>query len=216
MPRKPMPPRLYLDKQRNVWAIRHGTKYVRVGSDRDDAQRRLDDYLKAQRSSLPRPPRQPRNRKGLIYVIGLGQYVKIGFTAVGIETRMKYLRVSMPERPTVLGLFEGTKITERRLHQRFTELRANGEWFRNEGDLTSWVESGCPTTVTDTVPEPLMLSCRDARTQLKRRHKSKRRAANDNLGVNETSFRWALRNNDFLHQIRHEPSENIRILGNPN
>lgn len=135
MPRDRKPPRLYFDKARGRWAIRDGQRFIRISSVHQNCpQDWLDDYL----GRKPRRGEKSR-RPGEIYVIAVGPYIKIGFTAVGIATRLKYLKVAMPELPVILATFAGNTRDELALHHRFSAHRANGEWFRNEGPVTAWI-----------------------------------------------------------------------------
>jgi hypothetical protein len=96
--------------------------------------------------------------RGTVYVLGLGPYVKIGFTAVGIEKRVKYLKIGMPETPRVLGAPNGTPADEMALHKHFAGYRLSGEWFRNEGAVAEWIGKGCSLSVLSH-PVPPSIGC---------------------------------------------------------
>jgi integrase len=58
MPRKRLPPRLYIDSSRGEWVIRDGTAFVRTGcieSDIEGAERRLREYLAGKHQPEPSP-----------------------------------------------------------------------------------------------------------------------------------------------------------------
>ena len=58
MPRRKLPPRLYLDKTRGQWVIRDGGAFVRTGlahSQSAEAERALADYLVAKYKPAPSP-----------------------------------------------------------------------------------------------------------------------------------------------------------------
>lgn len=84
------------------------------------------------------------NKIDCVYVIGMGQYVKIGYTTTSIETRLKCMKVSMPEDPTIYATIAGSRADESALHKRFSIHRSNREWFYLEGSLEEWISEGCP------------------------------------------------------------------------
>lgn len=79
-----------------------------------------------------------------VYVIGFGAYVKIGFTAGPIETRIARLQTGSPEKLVVIAEIVGDRSLEAGLHKQFRQQRAQGEWFRREGALADWIAEGCP------------------------------------------------------------------------
>lgn len=138
MPRRRQPPRLSLDPQRGTWTIRDGPKYVRTGYRADQAELarvRLDRYI------VEKYKIKPAQRPGIIYVIELGPYIKIGFTSAGLASRIGELRVAMPEVPTVRATFSGTRKDEAALHRRFAAYRAQGEWFKHEREVAKWTST---------------------------------------------------------------------------
>jgi hypothetical protein len=83
--------------------------------------------------------------RGLVYVIGFGPFVKIGFTGLHtVRARISHMQPSCPEPLEVYGEFEGTLFDEIRLLGHFVQHRTIGEWHRREGDLAEWIEQGCP------------------------------------------------------------------------
>jgi len=83
-------------------------------------------------------------RCGLVYVVGFGQYVKIGFTQTPIEVRIASIQSDCPEILKIYGQIEGTHFDEIRLLGRFIEYRSQGEWHYRRGDLAAWIDAGCP------------------------------------------------------------------------
>lgn len=145
MPRKSLGPRLYLDEIRKQWVIRDGTKFIRTGCDVEDernALKQLDAYKS-------RTPDQERLQNGFGYVYFMsavcpGYPIKIGFTGFLGHNRKKMLQTACPYPMVTLGTLVGTLADERRLHRTFDHLRMEGEWFRRDSELLSYIESICP------------------------------------------------------------------------
>lgn len=79
---------------------------------------------------------------GAVYVVGFNQYIKIGFSR-NLLKRIAKIQEYSPEKLTVHAKFPGSIRDEILLHRRFQEYRLNGEWFRHEGELKTWIEGGC-------------------------------------------------------------------------
>lgn len=77
-----------------------------------------------------------------VYVIGYGEYIKIGVTR-DIKGRINTLQTSAPGKLEIYAMFEGWLRDEALLHKRFSKHRTNGEWFRREGELAQWIDGGC-------------------------------------------------------------------------
>lgn len=79
--------------------------------------------------------------RGYIYFIAMepDEYVKIGFTKQHPKLRMAALQTGCPQRLRLRGYFPGTLNDERRLHEVFAPLRAQGEWFHNIHKLFDFV-----------------------------------------------------------------------------
>lgn len=77
---------------------------------------------------------------GTVYVVSATAtgLVKIGYTK-HIKNRIAVLRNSSPHAISLVHSFRGKRSDERALHARFSTLRVRGEWFRNEGELASWI-----------------------------------------------------------------------------
>lgn len=77
---------------------------------------------------------------GTIYVVGFGNYVKIGYTRDPAQ-RLADLQTGCPEQLTIYLHLAGSLEDEASLHRRFRAQRAKGEWFRLSGDLAKWIKS---------------------------------------------------------------------------
>jgi hypothetical protein len=86
---------------------------------------------------------EPTVRPGEVYVVGFAGYVKIGWSAAA-DVRIRRVQDGVPERLTHYATIRGTVLDEGYLHQKFAAHRTRGEWFRNEGELATWIEAGCP------------------------------------------------------------------------
>jgi hypothetical protein len=80
---------------------------------------------------------------GTIYVVGFGDYRKIGYTDHWPAYRYAAIQTGSPEKLVVFGESFGTRQDEADLHRRFGGLRTYGEWFRCEGELAAWIAAGC-------------------------------------------------------------------------
>ena len=65
----------------------------------------------------------------MIYMIGDGKYVKIGYTGGDVSKRLSNLQVGSVAELTVLSQFPGERDDEARLHAEFADRRVAGEWF---------------------------------------------------------------------------------------
>lgn len=86
----------------------------------------------------------PSDGNCIVYVVGFGPYVKIGRTKDNLPKRLSALATGCPEPLKVYGAIDAPASFEADLHRRFAHLRLQGEWFRNEGVLQSWIGRGCP------------------------------------------------------------------------
>lgn len=82
-------------------------------------------------------------RAGYIYVVGFAGFVKIGWTT-NLKGRVSEIENGLPQALTLHHSRPGTIKQERALHRRFAAYRTRGEWFKNKGELASWIEAGCP------------------------------------------------------------------------
>jgi hypothetical protein len=81
----------------------------------------------------------PPSRPGSVYIIGFGDYIKIGWST-NVANRVRALQEGVPETLVVIAAFPGTQKSERNLHRLFSAHRTRGEWFRKPRDLIEIVE----------------------------------------------------------------------------
>lgn len=65
--------------------------------------------------------------------------IKIGFTNQNPLARLKALQTGSNLELTLLGVINGDKNRELRLHDRFKEFRIRGEWFKNSKELVNFI-----------------------------------------------------------------------------
>ena len=75
-----------------------------------------------------------------LYAIRGAGMIKIG-RSVSPELRFKAIQSGSPVRLELVGYVKGDHAQERRMHRKFKEYRSHGEWFRDEGAVSEWVES---------------------------------------------------------------------------
>lgn len=102
---------------------------------REEAVLAYEDSQQGQSSDMPAD----------VYIIRGGGFIKIG-KAANVSRRLASMRTSQPFEVEVVKTFEDCDghTLERDLHQRFADSRHRGEWFREEGDLATWLKEGCP------------------------------------------------------------------------
>ena len=77
---------------------------------------------------------------GRVYFITNGKYVKTGYTQ-NVEKRLAALQTAHHLALRVYAVIENTiPLDERRLHEPFSSLRVNGEWFRFTRSIKAFVE----------------------------------------------------------------------------
>ena len=125
-----------------------------------------------------------------IYFIGGAELVKIGFTAGDPRKRCAQLQVGSPHPLALLGAIPGTRATERRLHRRFAKYRVSREWFRLEGALRAFVETGCcPSEAARATSSPQPSRNRPRSTgEGKRAIGERLRATRQALGLSQIAF----------------------------
>lgn len=127
-----------------------GPSLYRIGARRFTVLRCELDELKASPANRYEPIRalpeaaSPKVARGLVYIIGSGKHVKLGFTSKDARKRLAHLQIGSAEKLTLLATIPGSIELEKRLHLRFASLRSAGEWFRREGELAAWIAEGCP------------------------------------------------------------------------
>ena len=56
-------------------------------------------------------------------------YIKIGFTSVDVNQRLKSLQTGNPSKLKLLKVYDGNMQDEQNLHKLFTNKKVGGEWF---------------------------------------------------------------------------------------
>lgn len=93
------------------------------------------------RPKLGDPPVRRVKKPGKVYFIqaGEGGPIKIGF-ATSVKGRLSAMQTGHAQRLSVLATIDGDMSDEKRMHARFLSLRMEGEWFRFDGRLKTYVE----------------------------------------------------------------------------
>lgn len=152
MARPLKPPRLWLRRRKGIpskWVILDYTNEIHTFVPESEfhlAQKALAKYLAGEPiRPIERPKRQRLLKNGLVYFVGFGAYVKIGFTAGNdVSFRMNAIQTGCPEELVLYGTINGTRQDEQILHMRFATLRLKGEWFRLAGELKEWIATEFP------------------------------------------------------------------------
>lgn len=81
------------------------------------------------------------NTVGKIYFVRAEgtNFIKIGWTARGVRSRLRQLQTGNAQKLLLLADMPGDQRKERSLHGAFSHLRAQGEWFRDEGSLSDLI-----------------------------------------------------------------------------
>jgi hypothetical protein len=82
--------------------------------------------------------RERRERKGDLYFVRVGRFLKIGRTT-NIGARMRMIQCHAPTPPELVGMIAKGGWQEADWHQDFRHLRSNGEWFRITPELKAAV-----------------------------------------------------------------------------
>lgn len=95
----------------------------------------LDDYQEYVRIKQDK-------QNAYVYVLGNKEMkiCKIGFTN-NVFKRIGSIQTGCPFKLEIFCLVEGSVQTEKKLHEKYKDLRMNGEWFRYEGKLKESVEN---------------------------------------------------------------------------
>jgi hypothetical protein len=95
--------------------------------------------------------KQAISGSGFVYFVhaGMGR-IKIGFSKNPL-TRFGSLRTNCPDRLTLLGIIPGTKADEKAWHQRFSDLRLFGEWYRSTVTLREEIKRAKSRTLVRTL-----------------------------------------------------------------
>jgi DNA-binding XRE family transcriptional regulator len=77
----------------------------------------------------------------MVYLISHeDKYLKIGHTN-DINNRLSQLQVSTPIKLKLIHLIKGGVNLEKELHQKFQDLRVNGEWFVYDAEILNYFSS---------------------------------------------------------------------------
>ena len=77
----------------------------------------------------------------MVYLISHeDKFLKIGHTR-NINNRLSQLQVSTPIKLELINLIKGDVNLEKELHQKFKELRVNGEWFVYDAKILNYFSS---------------------------------------------------------------------------
>lgn len=82
----------------------------------------------------------------MIYFIQLGDNgrIRIGYSKDPTK-RLKTLQTGVPDALNLLGVLNGDKAREEAIHQRFSDLRAHGEWFEPSVELVDFIRQNTRT-----------------------------------------------------------------------
>lgn len=121
----------------------YGSQKAARGVHLNDLAAYLDSEMQDAHSAPPiKPVRTWEEKRGVVYFVGAGDLVKIGFST-NFPERLTALQIGSPVQLEVIATVAGTYSAEKSLHRQFAHLRAHGEWFRNEGKLAEWIRGGC-------------------------------------------------------------------------
>jgi len=117
------------------------------------------------RYSTRNPPSRP-----VVYFITWGDYVKIGTTTVDAGVRMRQIMYGgtvvpgdVHGKPMVVATIDGGVETEAVLHELLSSHRADGEWFRREGEVSKlllWLTMRARTSML--IPDPTSVAQQEA------------------------------------------------------
>jgi hypothetical protein len=130
MPRKHLP---YVNSYRDrtgkmrYYLRRPGCKQIALSGEPGTRE-----FMQSYAAVIATPPKVkkvwPKVRRGQIYYLSDGEYVKIGFTTNWNERQKKY-RTHSGREILLLAMHPGFKSNETKLHQRFGRYRLRGDWF---------------------------------------------------------------------------------------
>lgn len=85
----------------------------------------------------------PMKRSNVVYFIGDGNFVKIGFTSNDAVQRLAQLQTGNPKPLALYGWIKGDRNLEKRLHEHFRVYREEGEWFRLSAEIRAFIDFRC-------------------------------------------------------------------------
>jgi hypothetical protein len=121
------------DTGETLMVMEPGRKTFTLVSD-DPIYQHLDPLRKSIKLGQPMLPTGE-----LVYFIGAGEFVKIGFTA-SLTVRVCDLQVANPHPLRILACIRGDRDLEYDYHQRFADCRHFGEWFRLTPELQAEID----------------------------------------------------------------------------
>ncbi len=77
----------------------------------------------------------------VVYFLRAGDFIKIGKATGSPKARIASMRTGCPFPITVLAYMPGGIKEEFSLHNRFSSIRAHGEWFHADAELVEFIES---------------------------------------------------------------------------
>jgi len=80
------------------------------------------------------PADHPQLRRGSIYFIECGDFIKIGHASL-VDRRFASLQGAIPYELKLLAVTCGSRDFEAKLHRRFAHLLHRNEWFRKAPEL---------------------------------------------------------------------------------
>lgn len=81
-----------------------------------------------------------------VYFIRSGNFVKIG-KANNPHKRLRQLQTGSPRKLELASVIPGGKSEEKRLHAKYSHLRANGEWFHLSAEMTELAKYKAPDEI---------------------------------------------------------------------
>lgn len=107
------------------------------------------EYERTLRARKPKPSTDGTRQKGRyripafpitgrVYFISGGDLIKIGYAKQPLK-RLTSLKSGSPYELTLIASMAGSMALERHLHDRFADLRQNGEWFRADPKLLRFI-----------------------------------------------------------------------------
>lgn len=79
---------------------------------------------------------------GFVYFFGMegSNLIKIGFTGTSLNRRYRAVRQGCPAELIPIGYFRAARRHEKELHRKFSKHRNKGEWFGNDGEISTFIE----------------------------------------------------------------------------
>lgn len=92
-------------------------------------------------AALGRENRAQRPNDGYVYMVGDGEFVKIGYAeSTPVRERINIVRCGSPRPVQVLAVFPAESIEEKILHAYFHDEHSHHEWFHLSERLRAFAE----------------------------------------------------------------------------